>query len=174
MISWTAPRRIQVPALLHWAHPPEGLIDPLLTIVHKVGLEPPHELLGRHNLPVPVAEVRLHACGSNPSPSSAAISRSAASIISCRSSCLSFTSMVLLTPACWHHQRSGGGEARWPLVGDRNWSNNFDQLRLKSPGANSTSFGKRYLPECPLLFLFLQLALLSIFSSHGSLIQNLG
>ena len=65
---------------------------------------------------------RLHACGSNPSPSSAAISRSAASIISCRSSCLSFTSMVLLTPACWHHQRSGGGEARWPLFGDRDWS----------------------------------------------------
>lgn len=41
---------------------------------------------------------------------------------SCRSSCLSFTSMFLLTPACWHHQRSGGGEARWPLFGDRDWS----------------------------------------------------
>lgn len=43
-----------------------------------------------------------------------------------RSSCLSFTSMVLLTPACWHHQRSGGGEARWPLFGDRDWSKSFD------------------------------------------------
>lgn len=39
---------------------------------------------------------------------------------------LSFTSMVLLTPACWHHQRSGGGEARWPLFGDRNWSKSLD------------------------------------------------
>ena len=68
----------------------------------------------------------LHVCGSNPSPSSAAISRSAASIISCRSSCLSFTSMVLLAPACWHHQRSGGGEARWPLFGDRDRSKSFD------------------------------------------------
>lgn len=52
---------------------------------------------------------RLRRCGSKSSPASAAISASAASIISYRSSCLSFTSMFLLTPACWHHQRSGGG-----------------------------------------------------------------
>ena len=80
---------------------------------------------------------RLHACGSNPSPFSAVISWSAASVISCRSSCLSFASMVLLTPACWRHQRSGGGEARWPLFGNRDWSKSFDYQWLKSPGANS-------------------------------------
>lgn len=45
--------------------------------------------------------------------------------------------MVLLTPACWHHQRSGGGEARWPLFGDRDWPKSFDYWRLKSPGANN-------------------------------------
>ena len=46
----------KLPAVLHRAQPPEGLLDPLLTIVHEVGLEPSHELLGRHALPVPVAE----------------------------------------------------------------------------------------------------------------------
>ena len=69
---------------------------------------------------------RLHACGSNPSPFSAAISRGPTPIISCRSSCLSFTLMVLLAPACWRHRRSGGGEARWPLFGDRDWFKSFD------------------------------------------------
>ena len=57
---------------------------------------------------------------------SAAISRSVASIISCRSSCLSFASMALLTPVCRHHWSSGGGEARRPLFGDRDWSKSFD------------------------------------------------
>ena len=46
----------KLPAVLHRAQPPEGLLDPLLTIVHEVGLEPSHELLGRHALPVPVVE----------------------------------------------------------------------------------------------------------------------
>lgn len=57
---------------------------------------------------------------------SAAISRSATSIITFRSSCLSFTLMALLTLACWHHRRNGSGEARWPLFGDRDWSKSFD------------------------------------------------
>ena len=47
---------------------------------------------------------RLHACGSNPPPASAAISSSALPMISCRSSRLSFTSIVLLTPAHWQNQ----------------------------------------------------------------------
>ncbi len=46
----------KLPAVLHRAQPPEGLLNPLLTIVHEVGLEPPHEPLGRHALPVPVVE----------------------------------------------------------------------------------------------------------------------
>ena len=46
----------KLPAVLHRAEPPEGLLDPLLTIVHEVGLEPAHELPGRHALPVPVVE----------------------------------------------------------------------------------------------------------------------
>ena len=57
---------------------------------------------------------------------SAAISRSVASIISCRPSCLSFTSMALLTSVCRHHRRSGGGKARRSSFGDRDWSKKFD------------------------------------------------
>ena len=57
---------------------------------------------------------------------SAAISRSVASIIFCRPSCLSFTSMALLTSVCRHHRRSGGGKARRPSFGDRDWSKSFD------------------------------------------------
>lgn len=46
----------KLPAVLHRAQPPEGLLYPLLTIVHEIGLEPLDELLGRHALPVPVVE----------------------------------------------------------------------------------------------------------------------
>ena len=46
----------KLPAVLHRAQPLEGLLDAPVPIVHEVGLEPPHELLGRHALPVPVAE----------------------------------------------------------------------------------------------------------------------
>ena len=46
----------KLPAVLHRAQPLEGLLDAPIPIVREVGLEPPHELLGRHALPVPVAE----------------------------------------------------------------------------------------------------------------------
>lgn len=46
----------KLPAVLHRAQPLEGLLDAPVPIVHEVGLEPPHELLGRHALPVPIAE----------------------------------------------------------------------------------------------------------------------
>jgi hypothetical protein len=80
---------------------------------------------------------RLHAWGSNPSPASAAISSKALSIISCRSSRLSFTSIVLLTPAHWQHQVRGREGARWLFFVDWDWLKCSDYLWLKSPGANT-------------------------------------
>ena len=82
---------------------------------------------------------RLHAWGSNPSPASAAISSKALSIISCRSSRLSFTSIVLLTPAHWQHQVRGREGARWLFFVDWDWLKCSDYLWLKSPGANRGS-----------------------------------
>lgn len=46
----------RLPAVLHRAQPPEGLLDAFLTIVHEVGLELSHELPSCHALPVPVVE----------------------------------------------------------------------------------------------------------------------
>lgn len=82
---------------------------------------------------------RLHVCGSKPSP---AISSSALSIISCRSSCLSFTSIVLLTPAHWQHQLRRREQARWPFFVDWDWSNCSDYLWLKSTDANKNSLSR--------------------------------
>lgn len=46
----------RLPSVLHRAESPEGLLYPLLPIVHEVGLEPPHELLRGDVHPVPVVE----------------------------------------------------------------------------------------------------------------------